>query len=127
MDRLELAARIREVRSDLYGEHGAPLLADDLGIPAQTWTHYESGVTVPGTIVLALIAMTRVNPGWLLHGDGEKYGKRANPASRAPGHEGKVPLCQSSIGSRIQGGPAQFRRRGGKKKHPNGQRRAERG
>ena len=34
MDRLELAARIREVRSDLYGEHGAPLLADDLGIPA---------------------------------------------------------------------------------------------
>ena len=74
MDRLELAARLREVRCDVYGHHGAPLLADALGIPARTWVHYESGVTVPGTIVLALIALTRVNPGWLLNGKGEKYG-----------------------------------------------------
>ena len=73
MDRLELAARMREVRSDLYGEFGAPLLANALGIPARTWVNYESGMTVPGTIVLALIAMTGVNPSWLLHGDGEKY------------------------------------------------------
>jgi len=73
MDRLELAARLCEVRLDLYGQHGAPLLATALGIPARTWAHYESGVTVPGAIVLALIALTRVNPGWLLNGEGEKY------------------------------------------------------
>jgi hypothetical protein len=76
MDRLELAARMREVRSDLYGEHGAPLLANALGIPARTWINYESGVTVPATIVLALIAATCVNPSWLLHGRGEKYDAR---------------------------------------------------
>lgn len=76
MDRLELAARMREVRSDLYGEHGASMLADDLGIPVRTWVNYECGVAVPGTIVLALIATTCVNPTWLLHGHGEKYSAR---------------------------------------------------
>ena len=70
---LELAARLSEVRRDLYGEHGAPLLAEALGLPARTWIHYETGVAVPGRILLTFIAMTRVNPLWLLDGSGEKY------------------------------------------------------
>jgi hypothetical protein len=69
----DLASRLREVRSELYGEHGAPLLAEALGIPTRTWLNYENGITVPATVILAVITLTKVNPTWLLHGCGEKY------------------------------------------------------
>jgi hypothetical protein len=75
-----LARRLREVRIAVYGEHGAPLLAADLGLPARTWAHYESGVTIPGLVVLNLIEITGVAPHWLLTGEGE----RESAASREP-------------------------------------------
>jgi hypothetical protein len=68
-----LAARLREVRQDFYGEHGVQFMADALGIPLRTWLHYESGVTVPGLVLLRLIVMAGVSPNWLLTGTGEKY------------------------------------------------------
>jgi hypothetical protein len=71
----DLAARLREIREDLYGEHGAQFLADDLGVPLQTWMNFESGVIIPAKIVLKLIVATNVNPGWLLSGKGEKYSR----------------------------------------------------
>jgi hypothetical protein len=71
----DLAARFREVREDLYGEHGAQFLADDLGVSLQTWTNYESCIVMPAKIVLNLIVTMNVNPGWLLSGKGEKYGR----------------------------------------------------
>ena len=43
-----LAGRLRELRLELYGVHGGPVLAEALGLPARTWAHYESGVTIPG-------------------------------------------------------------------------------
>jgi hypothetical protein len=73
--RLELSVRLRELRKDLYGQNGSRFLADALEIPEQTWSNYESGVTVPAEIVLELQVLTSVTAGWLLTGDGEKYNR----------------------------------------------------
>ena len=54
-------------------------MARRLGIPVRTWYNYELGVTVPAEVVLRFIAMTGVEPRWLLDGQGEKY--RARPES----------------------------------------------
>jgi len=70
---LGLAERIREVRETYYGTYGAQSLADALGVPPDTWTNYERGVTVPAIIVLKLIDETGANPHWLLTGQGAKY------------------------------------------------------
>jgi hypothetical protein len=68
-----LAGRIAEVRRDLYGEHGGPLLAKDLALPFRTWVNYEAGVVMPAHILLGFIKITGVNPLWLLNGEGDKY------------------------------------------------------
>ena len=68
----ELADRLREVRLEMYGVHGGPLLAEILEIPARTWAHYESGVAIPGLVLLRFIEATRVAPHWLLTGEGER-------------------------------------------------------
>jgi predicted transcriptional regulator len=69
----DLAARLREVREDMYGEHGAQFMADALGISLRTWTNYEAGVVMPAKVILQLIDTMNVNPRWLLSGSGEKY------------------------------------------------------
>jgi hypothetical protein len=56
----ELAERIREIREDLCGEHGAQFLADALKLRVETWLNYESGVTAPAHVVLKLIDIARV-------------------------------------------------------------------
>jgi hypothetical protein len=68
-----LAARLRELRLKLYGEHGGPLLAETLDLPARTWAHYESGITIPGSVLLRFLAVSGVEPHWLLTGEGRKY------------------------------------------------------
>jgi hypothetical protein len=69
----DLAARLREVREDMYGEHGAQFMADALGITLHTWKNYESGVVMLAQTVLLLIDTMRINPSWLLTGKGEKF------------------------------------------------------
>ena len=76
-NRLDLADRLREVREDFYGEHGAQFIADALEIPLQTWLNYESGVVMPDVLVLKLLVLTHVEPRWLLNGEGEKYRRSA--------------------------------------------------
>ena len=71
-----IAERLRDVRICWYGEHGAQFFADAIGIPLRTWLNYESGITVPGDIMLGVVVMTRVNPEWLLSGRGEKFDHR---------------------------------------------------
>ena len=71
--RVDLAIRIREVRFELYGEHGGPLLASDLQLPFQRWSDYEGGGPIPGEVLLRFLALTRVEPHWLLTGEGPKY------------------------------------------------------
>jgi hypothetical protein len=67
-----LARRLREVRLQMYGEHGGPRLAEALELPARTWAHYESGVTFPGLVLLRFIEVTGVEPHWLLTGEGPR-------------------------------------------------------
>src|SRR6476620_10163265 len=68
-----LSRRLREIRQELFGEHGGPELARRLGLPARTWYNYETGVTVPAEVLLGFIDQTGANPAWLLSGDGPRY------------------------------------------------------
>ena len=72
----ELAERLRSVRLDRFGEYGGPVLAWRLGVPARTWLNYESGVSIPGELLLAFIEVTDVEPRWLLTGLGARYRHR---------------------------------------------------
>jgi hypothetical protein len=71
-----LAGRIREVRLDLYGEHGVLTLAEELDVPFRAWLNYEAGVTIPGLILLEFVVLTRVCLDWLLTGNGPMYNDR---------------------------------------------------
>lgn len=71
--KLALAGRLRVLRCELYGEHGGPLLAEEMGMPFRTWWNYERGCTIPGETILRFIALTGAEPHWLLTGEGERY------------------------------------------------------
>ncbi len=71
--RLALASRIREVREQLYGAHGGPLLAEDLRIPFRSWVSYETGRAIPAMVMLRFIEVTEADPHWLLTGEGEPF------------------------------------------------------
>jgi hypothetical protein len=71
--RSNLGKRLQQIRVKLYGEHGGPKVAEQLGIPARSWYNYEVGVTVPGDLLLRFIELTSVDPLWLLHGKGERF------------------------------------------------------
>ena len=78
-----LARRVQQVRQDLYGEHGGPVLAAALGLPEPKWTAFEQGQRmIPSEVILIFIDTTSVNPRWLITGLGEKYlrdtGRRAD-------------------------------------------------
>ena len=77
--KLDLAERLTALRLELFGERGGPEMARRLGIPVRTWYNYEGGVTVPAEVVLRIIELTSVEPGWLLRGKGPKF----RPAPRA--------------------------------------------
>jgi hypothetical protein len=87
-----LALRLRELRLCMYGEHGGPLLAEALEIPARTWANYESGVTIPGLVLLRLIEVTGIEPRWLLSGEAQEgldgcvelQMLRSHPGSKPP-------------------------------------------
>ena len=75
-----IAGRLRLIRSETFGEYGGPELADQLGIPFRTWLNYESGVMIPGEVLLRFLEITDTEPLWLLDGEGPKY---RMPAPRA--------------------------------------------
>ena len=68
-----LAERLKEIRVEMFGEHGGPEIARRLKIPGRTWYNYEMGVTVPAEVILRFIDVTSVDPRWLLFGLGDKY------------------------------------------------------
>lgn len=69
-----LAGRVRELRRELYGEDGSPLLAASLGLHPRTWANYEVGVTIPAAVILRFIDLTGASPRWLLDGAGDRFG-----------------------------------------------------
>lgn len=68
-----LSERLRDIRTELYGERGGSEMARQLGVPIRTWYNYESGVTVPAEVLLKFMELTSVEPLWLLHGRGPKF------------------------------------------------------
>ncbi len=82
-----LSRRLREIRQELFGEHGGPELARRLNLPARTWYNYETGVTVPAEVLLAFIELTGAAPAYLTSGEGPRYGGRSAeplPAELSP-------------------------------------------
>jgi hypothetical protein len=78
------ARRLREVRVEIYGESGAPALAEVMDVPCQTWKNYEAGVAMPALIALRFLEATALSPEWLLSGDGPRYRVR-HPAFQPHG------------------------------------------
>jgi SOS-response transcriptional repressor LexA len=72
-----LSRRLREIRQELFGDHGGPELARRLSLPARTWYNYETGVTVPAEVLLGFIEQTGANPMYLITGEGPRY-RRTN-------------------------------------------------
>jgi hypothetical protein len=71
--KVSLSRRLREIRQEIFGDHGGPELARRLNLPARTWYNYETGVTVPAEVLLGFIEQTGANPIWLLTGEGPRY------------------------------------------------------
>ncbi len=79
-----LCRRLRQIRVDLYGENGGPMLAEALQLPFRTWANYESGITVPALVMLRFIMLTGVCPRWLLTGDPPRYSQSGRGPCRHP-------------------------------------------
>lgn len=78
-----VSSRLREIRQEIFGDHGGPELARKLGLPARTWYNYETGVTVPAEVLLSFIDQTNANPIWLLSGEGPRYRRAGEDAMLA--------------------------------------------
>src|SRR4051794_6216250 len=68
-----IAARLQLIRVEIYGEAGCPEIAGQLGLPLRTWINYESGVVIPGDVLLCFLELTGTEPLWLLSGAGAKF------------------------------------------------------
>ena len=68
-----IAGRLRLIRIEHFGEDRGTELSDQLGIPFRTWFNYETGVTIPGEVLLEFVEITGIEPLWLLRGTGPKY------------------------------------------------------
>jgi hypothetical protein len=72
-----VAQRLREVRGDLFGQDGVPLLAEALHLPAGTWSRYEAGASIPARVLLRFTEISGVSLLWLLTGEGGRYQDRS--------------------------------------------------
>ena len=79
-----LAERVGQIRRELYGESGAPMLAAELHLPTRTWLNYEAGVTIPAGVILRFLAATGTDPHWLLTGQGPPYRAGRTTPTRSP-------------------------------------------
>jgi hypothetical protein len=79
--KVSVSRRLREIREEIFGEHGGPELARRLNLPARTWYNYETGVTVPAEVLLSFIDHTGANPTWLLNGEGPRYHRVSDDGS----------------------------------------------
>jgi helix-turn-helix protein len=68
----DLGMRLRQTREELCGSDAAGW-ARRLGVPAETWSNYEAGCSVPAEVLLAFLELSGVEPTWLQHGSGPKF------------------------------------------------------
>jgi len=69
----DVAERLALIRKEAYGERGRSEFARALGIPLTSYLNYENGRVPPIEVVVKMMALTRVNPQWLLHGKKPQY------------------------------------------------------
>src|SRR3954452_9112143 len=50
--------RLREIREEVFGEEGVPLLAEALHLPAIIWRSYEAAANIPGAVLLRFIEIS---------------------------------------------------------------------
>jgi hypothetical protein len=74
-----LARRLREIREELFGEEGMPLLAEDLHLPHSNWRSYEAGAKIPAAVLLRFLDLSGASVLWLLTGQGEPFLDRDRP------------------------------------------------
>jgi hypothetical protein len=79
-----LCRRVRQIRVELYGENGGPMLAEALHVPFRTWANYESGIAMPALVMLRFIVVTGVCPHWLLTGEPPQYSEAGRGSCRNP-------------------------------------------
>ena len=86
--KVAIASRLRSIGSEIFGAPGCAQLAPVLGLPPASWSHYESGVRIPGEVQLRFLDITGTEPSWLLSGEGpsDRVSSPIAPASR---HEAK--------------------------------------
>ena len=63
-----MADRLRNVRILKFGPRGKSAFAKALGIPLQTYVHYEQGRIPPPDLLARIMSVARVNPSWLKSG-----------------------------------------------------------
>jgi hypothetical protein len=79
-----LGRRVRQIRVELYGENGGPMLAEALSVPFRTWANYESGIAMPALVMLRFIMLTGACPHWLLTGEPPQYSRTGRGSCRDP-------------------------------------------
>ncbi len=72
----ELGTRLRTIRQDVYGQHGAPMLAAALGLTSRAWLQAEMQGDLASDVLLRFLVLTGAHPHWLLTGVGPVYQKR---------------------------------------------------
>lgn len=80
--RQEIAARIREVREEVFGRNGGPEVARRLNLPARTWYNYETGVSVPAEVLFDFAELTGAEVRWVMTGGGPRYQVGRGPESK---------------------------------------------
>jgi hypothetical protein len=100
-----LAERLRQVRTELFGERGGSEMARRLGLPVRTWYNYESGVTVPAEIILRFMELTSVEPMWLLRGEGEVYRRVSSSGGVGPATDSVRELLRTALERLERGNP----------------------
>jgi hypothetical protein len=78
-----LARRLREIREELFGEEGVPLLAKALHLPHSNWRSYQAGAKIPAAVFLRFIDLSGASVLWLLTGQGEPFLVRHRPGVAA--------------------------------------------
>ncbi len=71
---IEIAARLRDIREQLFGSRGQTLMAKSLGIPRENYRKYETAqVRLPNHIMALLASKKNINLTWLITGQGSMF------------------------------------------------------
>ncbi|MFC1805491.1 LexA family transcriptional regulator [Planctomycetota bacterium] len=65
--------RLAGIREEAFGKRGKSAFARALGIPLTSYLNFENGRVPPMDTIVKMMALTRVNPRWLVHGKGSRH------------------------------------------------------